>query len=174
MTIQRRGFAPAEKELNVKHSDTVTIPFKGKEVRIVLTGEFPMFNVADINAIVGKGKLENAVKRAMKKSWIEVDEAGLKTTHFPKFEEMGTPPSVGNRVMRALSSCPTGRCQTTIPRKSSGDRWILNSPIGYRIYVIDRLYMFLYDQEKNFTFSVPCPFQEVANLRESPFGIKRH
>jgi hypothetical protein len=92
--IQRRGFAPAERITKMERSNIATIPFKGKDVRIALTGECPMYNVADIHAIVGRGKLERAVKRAMKESWTEDDESGSEIKCFPKFEERGTPPQL--------------------------------------------------------------------------------
>jgi hypothetical protein len=149
----------------MKNSDTETIPFKGKEVRIVLTGEFPMYNVADIHAIVGKGKLESAVNRAKKKFWILEDEAGLETRHFPKFEEMGTPPQLWTDYEGAFFMS-----HRQMPNDPEKKLWRPVDPefsYWFQIYVIDRLYMFLYDKEKNFTFTVPYPFQLVQPLGPS-------
>jgi hypothetical protein len=165
MTIQSRGFAPAERELKMEHSDTVTIPFKDKEVRIVLSGEFPMYNVADIHAIVGKGKLENAVKRAKKQFWIEEDEAGLETRHFPKFEEMGTPPQLWTDYEGAFFM--SHRPMPNDPEKKLWRPVDAEFSNWFQIYVIDKLYMFLYGKESKFTFTVPYPFQVVQPLGPS-------
>ena len=153
----------------MEHSDTETIPFKGKDVRIVLSGDFPMFNVGDIHAIVGKGKLENAVKRAKKKFWIEEGEAGIETRHFPKFEEMGTPPQLWTDYEGAFFMS-----HRQMPNDPEKTLWTPVDPEfsdWFQDYVFDLLYMFLYDKEKNFTFTVPCPFQEVETYR-APNGIR--
>ena len=153
----------------MKNSDIETIPFKGKDVRIVLSGDFPMFNVGDIHAIVGKGKLESAVNRAKKKFWIEEDEAGLETRHFPKFEEMGTPPQLWTDYEGAFFM--SHRQMPNDPEKTLWTPVDTEFSDWFQDYVFDLLYMFLYDKEKNFTFTVPYPFQEVETYG-SPFGIK--
>jgi hypothetical protein len=156
----------------MKYNDTITIPFKGKEVRIVISGEFPMFNVADINAIVGRGKLENAVNRAKKKFWIEEDEAGLETRHFPKFEERGTPPqlvtSYEGVFFMSHREIPNDDPEEIIWRSVDPEftGWLED-------YVIESLYMILYDPENKFTFSIPRLF-EVVETNESNLPIKRN
>ena len=89
--ITRRGFAPAEKELEMDCCDFVKYVYKGKDLRVALNEECPMFNVADINVILGSGNLEGAVNRAKKEYWIEEDETGSEFERHATFEKVGTP-----------------------------------------------------------------------------------
>jgi len=61
--------------------------YKGKALRVALNKECPMFNVADINVILGNGNLEVAVARAKKAFWIEKDDSGSENKCYAKFEE---------------------------------------------------------------------------------------
>ena len=106
MTIQRRGFAPAEKELKWITAIIVKYVYKGKDLRVALNEDYPMFNVADINVILGSGNLEGAVKRAKEEFWIEEDETGSEFERYAKFEEVGTPRSVVDRLSGCHLSVP--------------------------------------------------------------------
>ncbi len=85
------GLRPGEMELLLKHNYTLRFLFNGKELNVSANGQHPMFNVADINQILGNGNLEGAVNRAKGEYWMEEDEAGSEYKRYPKFEENGTP-----------------------------------------------------------------------------------
>ena len=61
--------------------------YKGKGLHIAINEDYPMFNVADINAILGNGNLEVAIARAKKAFWIEKDDSGSENKPYAKFEE---------------------------------------------------------------------------------------
>jgi hypothetical protein len=68
--------------------------YKGKGLHIAINEDYPMFNVADINAILGNGNLEGAVNRAKKAYLIEENKTGSEFELHPTFEKGGTPPQL--------------------------------------------------------------------------------
>lgn len=78
-------------ELLLKHNYTLRFLFNGKELNVSANGQHPMFNVADINQILGNGNLEGAVNRAKKAYLIEENKTGSEFELHPTFEKDGTP-----------------------------------------------------------------------------------